>query len=108
LYWGLYELLRRSGARSQSFIYVVVLLFALVAATQFHSAATKGGWNFWTGGLASVLYAAGFAWIAYRGSRHNRADVAAAYQARQEEQIHIQTQAILRARAIEEATRDHG
>lgn len=103
LYWGLYEMLRRAGARSQSFIYLLVLMFALFATLQLHQAISVGGWNHWLTGLMMIPYALGFAWIAYRGSRRNQAEAEAAYHAGQEEQIHIQTQAILRAKAIRDA-----
>jgi len=108
LYWGLYEFLRRSGARSQSFIYLIIIFFAMTAGLQFHSAVTKGGFGPWISGLVMILYVAGFIWIAIRGAKRNRADAEAAYQAQQEEKIYVQTQAILRARSIEEAATKRG
>jgi len=102
LYWGLYETLRRMGARSQSFIYLLVLMFLVMTVTQIHSGATGGGWQHWISGLMMLAYASGFAWIAWRGHKANQNDAHAVYHAEKEEQINIHTQAILRAKEIEQ------
>ncbi|WP_250628263.1 hypothetical protein [Pinirhizobacter soli] len=102
LYWGLYETLRRMGARSQSFIYLLVLMFLVMTVTQIHSGATGGGWQHWISGLMMLAYASGFAWIAWRGYKANQNDAHAVYHAETEEQINIHTQAILRAKEIEQ------
>jgi Ca2+/Na+ antiporter len=102
LYWGLYEALRRMGAKSQSFIYLLVLLFLIMTVTQIRTGAIAGGWQHWLSGLMMLAYASGFAWIAWRGYKANQNDVDAVYHAEKEEQINIHAQAILRAKEIEQ------
>ncbi|QDE37931.1 hypothetical protein FIV34_01305 [Luteibacter pinisoli] len=102
LYWGLYEALRRSGARSQSFIYLLVLLFLIIAVTQIRTGVIAGGWEHWISGLMTLAYASGFSWIAWCGYKANQNDAHAAYHAEKEEQINMHAQAILRAKEIEQ------
>jgi hypothetical protein len=102
LYWALYEGLRRMRARSQSFIYLLVLLFLVMTVTQMRAGALGEGWQHWLSGLMMLGYASGFAWIAWRGYKANQRDEHAAYHARNEAQINIQAQAILRAKEMEQ------
>ena len=102
LYWGLYEALRRMGARSQSFIYLLVLLFLIMTVTQIRTGVIAGGWQHWLSGLMMFAYASGFACIAWRGYKANQNDAHAVYHAEKEEQINIHAQAILRAKEIEQ------
>jgi hypothetical protein len=108
LYWGLYELLRRTGARSQSFIYLLVLLFLIIAVADIYGAFNGSGWSRLPMGLMTLAYAGGFAWIAWRGYKANENDAAAAYNAEQEAQINMHAQAILRAKELEQRQANGG
>ncbi len=101
LYAGLYMLLRKRGARSQKFVYLVIAFFAFFAFTQARMALQTGQIDRWVGTILGALYVVGFSYLAYRGMQATTRERRAAYEAEREEQIDIQAEAILRAKRFE-------
>ncbi|MUV22477.1 hypothetical protein GNZ25_14140 [Burkholderia thailandensis] len=96
-----YMLLRKTGARSQKFIYLVIAFFTFFAFTQARLALQTGQIERWVGMALGALYVVGFSYLAYRGMQATRRERRAAYEAEREEQISIQAEAILRAKTLE-------
>ncbi|MBU9680483.1 hypothetical protein KTF37_26900 [Burkholderia multivorans] len=106
LYAGLYTLLRKTRARSQKFVYLVIAFFAFFAFMQARMALQSGETDRWAGVMLGALYVVGFSYLAYRGSQATKRERLAAYDAEREEQINIQAEAILRAKQLQGARRN--
>lgn len=101
MYAGMYWMLRRSGSRMQNFIWLVIAMFAFVAFMQGKRALATGDWKEWAGAAVAVLYTVGFAVLAVRGWRQNRADVHNYHAAERQAHVDLQAEAILRAKEME-------
>ena len=99
-YAAIYEFLRRSGARSQKFIYLVAFMFATLAYKEVSVAVDTGAISRWFSFLICSINVAAALWVAFRGFKLNKRDEANAYHAAREEQIAMQTEAYVRAQAI--------
>lgn len=106
LYAALYMLLRKRGARSQKFVYLVIAFFAFFAFMQARVAMQTGQIDRWVGAMLGTLYVIGFSYLAYRGLQATKRERLAAYDAEREEQINIQAEAILRAKQLQGTRRN--
>jgi predicted CDP-diglyceride synthetase/phosphatidate cytidylyltransferase len=102
IYIAIYLGLRKIGARSQKFIYFVILLFIAMGYAEGKRAFATGQFQSWAGLVMSIFYVGAFSWIAFRGAKANRNDAISAYEAAREEQISIQAEAILRAQQLQQ------
>jgi len=101
LYVAQYWLLRYCGARSQNFIWLVVMTFVLVAVAELRKGQAAGGWEHGIGLIFSCLYAVGFAWLALWGWRRNQQEQLEWALADEQAQIDRQAAALVRAMQVE-------
>lgn len=102
LYSGLYLFLRKIRTKFANFIFLVAAFFVFMGSAHSVRAMETGAWMEWLGAIMSFVYAAGFCWVAWLGRKMTQAEDAAEYNAEREEQIAIQTEAILRAQQIQQ------
>ncbi|WP_162878114.1 hypothetical protein [Trinickia diaoshuihuensis] len=106
LYAALYMLLRKRGARSQKFVYLVIAFFVFFTFMQARLALQSGQIDRWVGVMLGALYVVGFSYLAYRGLQATKRERLAAYDAEREERINIQAEAILRAKQLQGTRRN--
>jgi hypothetical protein len=107
LYFGLYSFLRRLGANSQKFIYLVIALYCVMDLSAIRRAASTGMLEHWFEASLGATYVLVFGFVAARGARLNTIQERDRQRREREEAIAIQSEAIVRAhkRLRQEATR---
>lgn len=97
LYVWLYSFLRRLGAASQKFIYLVIAFYCVMECSTVIRATTTGMFEHWIESIFGAGYVFVFGFVAARGKRLNTIEERERLHREREAAIAIQTEAIIRA-----------